>query len=260
MHYRTAVLLVFAITGSAATLQAQVEQAWTAQTAHLSRSELQGLLDRLDEAANSPGYSLLMRQRASAEGEFVRARLAGGDFNVGDRISLDIEGQQQLRDTLTVAEGPIVTIPRIGDVSLKGVLRSELQQRLSTEVGQYIRGVTVHASVLVRLTVQGQVGRPGYFIVPANGSIEDAVMAAGGPTADADLEAMEIWRGDRVVLGGPELQQAITAGRTLNQLDLRAGDRIVVPARHARVLSWDVLRSVAFVLPSVIYLINAVGG
>lgn len=260
MHYRTTILLVLAFVVSAAALHAQAEQQWGAKTADLSRSDLQNLLGRLDDAAKSPGYSLPIRQRASAEAEFVRNRLAEGDFRVGDRILLEVQGDQPMRDTLTVREGPILAIPRIGDVSLKGVLRSELESYLSTQFSRYIRNVTVHASVLVRLTVQGQVARQGFYTVPAGGSVEDAVMAAGGPTPDADLEGMEIWRDDRVILEGADLQQAITAGRTLNQLNLRPGDRIVVPARHTSVFSMDLFRTVLVTLPSLLYLFTTVRG
>ncbi len=261
MHHRTTILLVLALAGSAAALHAQTEQQWGAKTADLTRSELQALLGRLDDAAKSPGYSLPIRQRASAEAEFVRTRLASGDFGVGDRILLEVQSDTQpLRDTLTVREGPVLAVPRIGDVSLKGVLRSELQTYLSTQFARYIRNATVHASVLVRLTVQGQVARQGFYTVPAAGSVEDAVMAAGGPTPEADLEGMEIWRDDQLLLGGMDLQQALTAGRTLNQLNLRAGDRIVVPARHTSFFSGDMLRTVLVTVPSLLYLVTALRG
>lgn len=256
MHHRTIILLVLALAGSAAAVQAQTEQQWDAKTADLTRSELQALLGRLDDAAKSPGYSLPIRQRASAEAEFVRTRLASGDFRVGDRVYLEVQGDQSLRDTLTVREGPLLAIPRIGDVSLKGVLRSELQDYLSTQFARYIRDVTVHGSVLMRLTVQGRVARQGYYTVPASGSVEDAVMAAGGPTSDANLEGMQIWRDKRVLLEGPALQQAITAGRTLNQLDLRSGDRIIVPSQQSSVFSLAAVRSVLVVLPSVLYVVT----
>jgi protein involved in polysaccharide export with SLBB domain len=260
MHYRTAVLVALAFVASAGAVQAQAEQQWAAQTAELSRTELQSLLDRLDEAARSPGYSLPIRQRASAEAEFVRGRLSAGDFRVGDRVYLEVQGDQPLRDTLTVREGPVLAVPQIGDISLKGVLRSELQTYLQTQFTRYIRNVTVHASVLMRLTVQGQVARQGYYTVPAGGSVEDAVMAAGGPTPDADLEGMQIWRGNRVVFEGTDLQHAITAGRTLNQLDLRPGDRIVVPTRHSSIFSMELVRSVLVLVPTVLYLFTSTRG
>lgn len=261
MQYRTTALLVLLLVGSTAALQAQAEQQWAAQTADLTRSELQDLLGRLGDAAKSPGYSLRMRQRASAEAEFVRGRLASGDFRVGDRVLVEIQADtSRLSDTLTVREGPVLAVPRLGDVSLKGVLRSELQDYLSTQIARFIRDVTVHASVLVRLTVQGEVVRQGFYTVPAGGSVEDAVMAAGGPTPKANLEGMEIWRDGRVLLRGADLQRAITAGSTLDQLDLRPGDRIVVPARQSNIFSMDAVRTLLVVVPSLLYLFTTRGG
>lgn len=45
-------------------------------------------------------------------------------------------------------------------------------------------GITVH--------VVGAVARPGLVTLPAGSRVDDAVTAAGGPTADADLEAVNL--------------------------------------------------------------------
>jgi competence protein ComEA len=54
----------------------------------------------------------------------------------------------------------------------------------------------------LNVSVDGAVNEPGNYVLPPGGLIDDAVGAAGGPTADADLErinlALELHDGDRV--------------------------------------------------------------
>jgi hypothetical protein len=74
--------------------------------------------------------------------------------------------------------------------------------------------------------------------MPTERLVTDALMVAGGPSGNADLKEIKIERGDRPIWRGQPLQDAITEGRTLDQLSVRAGDRIVVPAQRQRVSAW----------------------
>src|SRR6266566_4950303 len=62
---------------------------------------------------------------AVREAAAIGARLARGDFRVGDRILLSVQGEKELSDTFTVGLGGQLTLPLIGNVPLEGVLRSE---------------------------------------------------------------------------------------------------------------------------------------
>jgi len=65
--------------------------------------------------------------------------------------------------------------------------------------------------------------------MPAEMLVGDALMVAGGPTNASDMDAIYIDRGSVRLLEGGELQEAIRIGLTLDQLNLQAGDQIVVP-------------------------------
>jgi hypothetical protein len=69
-------------------------------------------------------------------------------------------------------------------------------------------------------------------------------MLAGGP-GQSDLQEMLIERGSQVLWEGDELQAVIAEGRTLDQLNLQAGDQIMLPVEDGEGLgvSWgDVFR------------------
>lgn len=172
--------------------------------------------------------------------------------HVGDRILLDVEGEPQLKDTFAVTPGPTLTLPVIGPISLAGVRRPEAEVYLARQLGQLLRHPVVHARVLVRLAVLGEVQHPGFYAVPADAVVTDALMAAGGPTRDAKLSGARIERDTERVWSGDGLQAAIARGMTVTQMDLRSGDRITVPRRHDGAVTAQIL-GILLTVPAAIY-------
>jgi polysaccharide export outer membrane protein len=150
-------------------------------------------------------------------------------FQVGDRILLVVEGDTTLSDTFTVVAGPAIELPVIGAVSLAGVARTNLEAHLVRELGRYLKSPVVHARPLIRLSILGSVLRPGFYAVPTDLVLADALMIAGGPTQEARADKLRIHRGGGVLWAGPKLQAEIARGATLEDLGLRAGDRVEVP-------------------------------
>jgi protein involved in polysaccharide export with SLBB domain len=164
------------------------------------------------------------------------AQQGGGDagtaLQVGDRILLQIEGDSTLTDTFTVSAGPALSLPGIGAVALAGVRRADLEAYLTRELARYLKNPVVHAHVLLRLSIAGEVEHPGFYAVPSDLVLADALMRAGGPTRDAVITKLRIERDRARIWEGESLQRAIAQGRTIDQLGLRAGDRVVIPRAH----------------------------
>ena len=195
----------------------------------------------------------------------IHARLTDGDFQQGDRIVLTVEGEsqhpdrpvpvqqprtieRQLSDTFTVGAGHELVLPVLGSISLRGVLRAELQPYLTQEIARFVKDPVVHAKALVRVSVAGAVAKPGFYFVASDAALSDALTAAGGPTQDAKLDKVRIERAGTRILQGNELRLAFTEGRTFDAMNLRAGDRFVVPGvpGHAydNVRFWATLLSI----------------
>ena len=159
--------------------------------------------------------------RSASEATLIRRRLGEGDFRVGDRIYIEIEAtilfgpeaiaqtSNDVQDTVTVLEDSRITVRGIGEISLAGVLRSELQARVTAAVSEVMLNARSTTRPLVRLAVFGSVGRPGYYTVPVETRIDDLVMLAGGPTIDASTGKMRMVRGDTVVLDEDEVRAAV---------------------------------------------------
>lgn len=237
---QTLLLGAFAVllsSAGASPARAQDGVSWDPRGTVMTRAELDTLLARLNRAAESQAYSQTLRDRSRAEAALVRERLSAGDFQVGDRVLLRVEGEAALADTFLVGAERKLTLPIVGDVPLAGILRSELSPFLKKHLADYLRDPVVHARTLVRLSVTGGVVRPGYYLVPADTPLPDVLMLAGGPNPQGNLQDVRIDRGKERLWAGETLRSATSSGRTIDQLNLRAGDEIVVPQRGARSFS-----------------------
>ena len=196
-----------------------------------TRAELQASLAELEKYAASSGYSSRLRGDKSREAALIRARLENGDLQVGDQIEIQVAGQTAFSDTFAVASGRVLTLPGIPDIPLQGVLRSEAQEYLSKQLSRYIRDPEVRVRTMIRLNVFGSVGKPGFYHIPADVLATEAFMIAGGPAADADPSKVFVRRGGAEIWGPEALQEAMRLGITLDQLNLRAGDELVLDPR-----------------------------
>lgn len=230
--------------------QGEAQEAGPQARLEMDRTELTNVLDQLQSILQSTAYSQELRDGVRLESQLVLDRLTDGDFRVGDEVALFIEGESAVWDTLSVEVGPQITLATMGVISLHGVLRSELEGHLTREVGRFIQDPRVRAQGLVRISVEGAVGSPGFYTVPANMLLSDLLMFAGGPGA-GDIEKLHINRG-RNLLWEPEiLQEMIVAGRTLDELGLFAGDRIILPEDGASGVLGQIWRPAALVATSV---------
>jgi polysaccharide biosynthesis/export protein len=203
--------------------------------AQATRSELEAALTELDQAAASPGYSKSYRKAREAEAAMVRQRLAEGDFQVGDQVDLVVVGEAALSGKFTVLPDRSLSLPALPPVSLQGVLRSELPAHLTTEIGKYVKDpqVTVQGSY-IRLAIMGMVGKPGYYTVPADNLISDAIMDAGGPGQGVDMSKSIVRRAGKPIIVGDDIQRAIESGESLDQLNVHGGDELVVGGKSQK--------------------------
>ena len=242
-----------------------------------TRPALELLVQRLEAVERTPDSSMATRDWARSQAAAVRARLALGDFQAGDRILIWVdEGggvdaaaarraptarsiEQELSDTFTVGTDRDVTLPAIGLVSLSGVLRSELPAHLTRAIGRFINDPVVRARALIRVSVVGAVAKPGFYAVPVDAVLSDALMIAGGLAPEAKLHDLRIERFGRPLWRGPMLQLAMAEGRTLDEMNLRAGDQFVVPGGR-RSDPYGTVRTVSLLLsiPITIYTLTRI--
>ena len=212
----------------------------------MTRTGLNDLMAYYQDVVSSPGYSGRLRERARNGIALIQTRLDEGDFRIGDRVILSVQGEWPTPDTFPVEAGPGITLPVMGRIDLRGVLRSELEGHMTKELGRFIQNPIVQAESLVRISILGEVGQPGFYTVPATMLVGEALMRAGGPGQNSDLDRLYIERqesGDeRRIWEGETLQDAMAQGFTLDQMNLRAGDLIQLPPVPTRQWTQNLVR------------------
>ncbi len=237
---------------------AQQPSAAVARRLLASRAELKQRLTQLRQMAESTRTPNWL----NAEISYAEGRLEAGDFRAGDRLVIQVEEplpvtpgggggaaakspEQQLTDTFTVTGAQELTLPLLGIVPLRGVLRSELETYLTTQIGTRIRAPGVHARALISVVVSGGVQKPGYYSVPPDALVAAVITAAGGGSKEGKITSVRIVHDGNTVWKGKALQRAIAEGRTLDDLQLQPGDEIAVGQRASVI---DGLRLAALIL------------
>ena len=214
-----------------------------------TRAQLSELLTSVEQkatAARGKDRPVLL-----AEISAIKSRLTGGDFRPGDRFVMTLRQDSVRSDTLVVRDSLRVAVLNLPDFSVVGVLRSELEDRLSAHVARFLKNAEVRTTQLTRVAVTGAVRNPGFYYVAPDRPINDLLTSAGGPAGDADFAKMTVSRIGKTILKAKETKRAIEDGLTLEALDIQSGDSVHVPLK--RKLDWQVIFRLAIVVSSLLF-------
>jgi protein involved in polysaccharide export with SLBB domain len=203
------------------------------QRAQVSRVELERSLAEIERLLATDGYSSALRDRKRVEADQIRQRLATGDIRPGDVIVLAVANEPSLTGAFTVTTNRSIILPGAGEIAVGPILRSEVEEFMRTQVRRFVRDPIVRADAQIRVSIFGGVNRPGFYVAPASMLLPDLIMqSAGGVSGTTKLEKSEIRRDGRVLLSREAFQAAIREGKSLDQLNIQAGDEIHVGQRR----------------------------
>ncbi len=155
----------------------------------------------------------------------------------GDVFDIRVYGEKELSNSYRVDSDGTIDYPMIGTLQVEGKTPSEIAKLLETLLleGEILKNPQV--SILVKeysskkISVFGQVNKPGTFIYDEGMSVVEAISRAGGFTSMARKNDTTVTR----VVEGTEKKfkvpvEAIGQGRASNFV-LRPGDNVFVPER-----------------------------
>jgi hypothetical protein len=245
--------MVLALVASPA--QAQQDPATmlaSSQRSLVTRAELTATLDSIDRVLKSGGYSSAFRDSKRAEAEAIRSRLADGDLHTGDPLLVTIVGDAALSTGYTVSPNRTIVLAGSIEIPVKGVLRSEIEGYLTTELKKYLRDPIVRVTPSLRVQISGAVNHLGFFNVPAGTPLTDVLMnpsAGGGVSSQSVFDKSKILRGEKTIVDPKAFKQALATAKTLDELNLQAGDEISIA-----------VKSPTPVITRVVQVVSAVGG
>ncbi|MEE2785414.1 MAG: polysaccharide biosynthesis/export family protein [Pseudomonadota bacterium] len=152
-----------------------------------------------------------------------------------DVLDISVWREPDLQKQVIVRPDGGISMPLIGNVKAAGRTTAELETLLVTKLSTYIPDAVVTVSVVqlrgLRIYVTGQVRRPGQFEVGRYIDVLQAITLAGGFTAFANKNKVQIIRredGRETVLKFNYKQ--VEKGRNLAQnIRLQTDDVVLVP-------------------------------
>ncbi len=161
---------------------------------------------------------------------------AAGDgyyINAGDLLEITVFGEADLSRTVRVGEDGSFSYPLLEKIQANGLSPHQLETNLAGFLREYLvkPEVIVFIKEYSKISVLGQVKKPGSYEIRGRMTVTQAIALAGGFTDIA------YWNGTRVVrtVGGKEevikvpVGEILSEGARLQDIELKPNDIIVVP-------------------------------
>ena len=119
----------------------------------------------------------------------------------GDSVNIQVYGQPDMTTTVYVSDDGTLPVPLAGAVPVEGLSPSEASHRIESALKSGGFLVDPHVSLTVvesrsqRVSVLGQVGKPGMYLIQSNMTIFDLLAQAGGEL-DTGSDVMYLLRAD----------------------------------------------------------------
>jgi polysaccharide export outer membrane protein len=167
-------------------------------------------------------------------------------LGAGDRLVLILTGDVEQAYTLDVTREGFVVIPQVGQLSVANLTLAQLEDLLFVRLGRSYSGIRRSAGATTTFSISvarlrtnqvfvvGDVARPGSYRISAAGTALTALYAAGGPTMNGSLRAVQIRRNGRTV-ATIDLYEYLTRGDASRDGRLLNGDIVFVPFHTGRV-------------------------
>ena len=156
-------------------------------------------------------------------------------FGEGDQIAVRVWKNPELSVEVPVRPDGMISVPLLNDVKASGATADELTAAISTKLAEFITAPNVTVILMQsakRVTVEGEVQRPGPVSLATSLHVIDAISAAGGLTVFADDNDIRIIRRKP---DGAELEFGFDYGAYVRgrapgtNIALEPNDVIVVP-------------------------------
>lgn len=199
-----------------------------------TRAQLDSTLIEIEKIIASPAYGDEVKLQKRMEAAVIRQRLLEGDFQVGDQLAISLSvpiqpgGQPMNAQVFTVGPNQMLQFPDIPEIPLRGILRSEVKDYLTERLRRLFKDQTVLVVPTIRLTILGGIPQPGFYQLAADTPLPDAIMKAGGPSGASELNKSVVRRGTEELWDEEDVSAFITNGTTLDQMNLRAGDELII--------------------------------
>ena len=170
----------------------------------------------------------------------------------GDQLIVDVYGDTQRSEQLTVSPDGDVNVPEYGPIHVAGLSVSAAQSKVSSSLGTYYESsdikVTVGQTRTILVNVMGEVKAPGTYTLSAFATVFHALYMAGGVSDLGTLRNIKVFRQGRQI-SVVDVYEFILNGRLAGNVRLQDNDVVQVGPYESIVdISGRVKRPMAYEL------------
>jgi len=178
------------------------------------------------------GYDIFRRLDTEFEPEVAIPVPNDYVLGPGDRLEVQLYGNEIGNYVLVVGRDGQVRFPKLGPVSVGGMRFEDVRALIQDEVARQLVGTEVSVSMgelrSIRVFVLGDVQRPGSYLVSALSTMSGALLKAGGITPVGSLRDVQLRRNGATVVR-LDLYDLLLKGSSGRDARLLAGDVVFVP-------------------------------
>jgi len=199
---------------------------------------------------NQFGYDIFNRlplQQQVLNGSVPSSYILGA----GDELIVNLKGSDEESYTVKIDREGRLLVPSLSPVNASGLSFGELEDILKKQVSDSLIGTEVFLSVAtlrqISVLVAGEVSNPSLIRTTSLASPIEVILQVGGIKKTGSLRNITIFRGDEKIK--VDLYDII-GGEFANIVNLRDGDRILVPTLGATIaIDGNVVRPGIYELP-----------
>ncbi|MBA3340354.1 MAG: polysaccharide biosynthesis/export family protein [Gemmatimonadaceae bacterium] len=145
----------------------------------------------------------------------------------GDQVRIAVWRSAEFSGDFMVSANGTLSHPLYREIQVTGVSLETVEERLRTFLTRYIANPQFVLQPLVKIIVGGEVRTPNIYSVPPETTIAQAIVLAGGPTAEGRLDRVRVVRD-----GQATTVDLVQANSEVATLRIRSGDQILVTRRR----------------------------
>ena len=149
----------------------------------------------------------------------------------GDQLIIDVYGDTQKSEQLTVSPEGDVTVPEYGPIHVSGLSVAAAQAKVRKHLGSYYESseikVTVGQTRTILVNVMGEVRAPGTYTLSAFATVFHVLYMAGGISSLGTLRNIKVYRQGRQI-SVVDVYEFILNGRLAGNVRLQDNDVVQV--------------------------------
>ena len=175
-------------------------------------------------------------------------------LDFGDTLEIQLVGQQNSIDELSIKRDGSINISEIGKVSVAGLTLESASSLIKNKISNAYIGIEAFVTLVnirdIQVLITGNAYNPGIYTLNGNSNLLHALSMAGGIDENGSYRQIELIR-DNVVINSIDLYDIFIHGKSGFGQRLRSGDSILIkPANELIALTGAVNRPGVYELTS----------